>query len=77
MKILNQKFEYGNNKIQFNEENMYVDFCENVKDLTYYENVLGEGNYSTYLVECKSGGQKTGEIKCLWALVTRQDLLCQ
>ena len=77
MKILDKKFEYGNKSISFDEERMYVDYCENNKDLTYFEELLGEGNYSCYTIECKTGGKVNGKIKTMWALVTKEEFIFQ
>jgi hypothetical protein len=71
MKILQTKFEYGNPRLKFNEEKMIVDFVSNVKDLTYFEEKLREGNYAVYLCECEH--QKRNEY--VWALVNKSGTL--
>lgn len=70
MKILQTKFEYGNPHIKFNEDKMIVDYVENVKDLTFFEDKL-RSNYAVYLCECSHNKR----IEYVWALVNRSGTL--
>ena len=46
---LEHKFVYGNRLIAFKEENMHVDYVDNLKDLEDWEKKLND--FAIYLVE--------------------------
>ena len=72
--ICRTKFEYGDKRIEFNEEMLFLDPVDNVHDLTEWEDRL-EDSYAVYTIENKLGLLKKNPlIKYQWALVTTKDI---